>query len=54
MENTYKFLFSRNVYIIIIIIIVSFVLYEITKKLLNGFIKKLKTDTRIANRKKHI
>lgn len=52
MDNTYKFLFSRNFYITIAIIISSFAVYEITKKLINRFISKVRSDTVIDNRKR--
>lgn len=52
MEKEYNFLFSKNFYITIAIIVISFILYEITKKVLNKFISKVKNDTRIDNRKR--
>ena len=52
MEKEYNFLFSRNFYITIAIIVASFLLYEIIKKVLNKFISKVKNDTRIDNRKR--
>ena len=48
----YNFLFSKNFYITIIIIIASFLLYQITKNIINKFISKIKNDARIDNRKR--
>ena len=47
-----NFLFSKNFYITVIIIIASFFVYQITKNIINKFISKIKNDTRIDNRKR--
>ena len=47
-----NFLFSKNFYITVIIIIISFFVYQITKNIINKFISKIKNDTRIDNRKR--